>query len=469
VLADELVARLDLRPGLRVLEPSAGRGSLLRAVRRRCKRVEIVAVERLRVLCDSLERQGFAPRCEDFLEIRPGELELVDRVVMNPPFSRAQDIAHVRHAMRFLRPGGVLVAVMSAGVKFRQDRAASEFRAYVESIGGTIDDLPEGSFAAAGTMVRTVVVRLVQPGAVEGEPAPELEPEVEPTSAIVPAEPEGESEPEEPGQSFNPGSLAVRRTIVELVRVFRQAEQDITEAFATVVRAEEALERAFGVGESSRRGFAVRDRHGGRVDFRSPEEAIRELRRDAWHVVIERMELQRFMSDRAWRELYNQVEKSEPPELTEETVLGLLKQHHDALEDHIREAVREVFDFLRPWNSTYKTNQKWEIGKAVILGYAVEPKFTNPRAFGVEWRRKQELICLENVLNYLDGRGQVNKMINRSELELAIEASPDGRGETRLFKFKCFKNKNLHLTFKRPDLVARLNIIAGGGALKPKE
>lgn len=36
-----------------------------------------------------------------------------------------------------------------------------------------------------------------------------------------------------------------------------------------------------------------------------------------------------------------------------------------------------------------------------------------------------------------------------------------GVGETEYFKFKCYKNGNLHLEFKRSDLVDTLNQIAG--------
>jgi Domain of unknown function (DUF4942) len=34
------------------------------------------------------------------------------------------------------------------------------------------------------------------------------------------------------------------------------------------------------------------------------------------------------------------------------------------------------------------------------------------------------------------------------------------------FKFKAHRNGTLHLTFKRPDLVAKLNAIAGGKSLR---
>lgn len=59
--------------------------------------------------------------------------------------------------------GGRLVSVMSAGVAFREDRRARDFRALVDARGGSIESLPEGSFSASGTGVHTVVVTLEAP------------------------------------------------------------------------------------------------------------------------------------------------------------------------------------------------------------------------------------------------------------------------------------------------------------------
>jgi len=42
----------------------------------------------------------------------------------------------------------------------------------------------------------------------------------------------------------------------------------------------------------------------------------------------------------------------------------------------------------------------------------------------------------------------------------AINTS-NGTGETEYFKFKACKNGNLHLEFKRMDLVSKLNQLAG--------
>lgn len=44
-----------------------------------------------------------------------------------------------------------------------------------------------------------------------------------------------------------------------------------------------------------------------------------------------------------------------------------------------------------------------------------------------------------------------------------------GPGETDLFAFRCCANGNLHLRFRRLDLLARFNQIAGGRRLRPQK
>jgi 16S rRNA G1207 methylase RsmC len=98
----------------------------------------------------------------DFLHCN-GDLGKFDRVVMNPPFADQADIDHVTHALSFLKPGGKLVAIMSAGASFRQDRKASKFQELIEGLGGTMNELPEDSFKQSGTNVRTVLVEVRAP------------------------------------------------------------------------------------------------------------------------------------------------------------------------------------------------------------------------------------------------------------------------------------------------------------------
>ena len=52
-----------------------------------------------------------------------------DRVLMNPPFEKGADMAHVRQAFNHVKAGSRLVAIMSNGFRFRPTSRATGFRA----------------------------------------------------------------------------------------------------------------------------------------------------------------------------------------------------------------------------------------------------------------------------------------------------------------------------------------------------
>lgn len=150
-------------PHLRVLEPSAGEGAIVEALRESMEHsgasYELDMVElshaRVRVLRDKRFGTVFN---EDFLEMKPDPI--YDRILMNPPFDRGLDVDHVAHAVKFLAPGGLIVAVMAAGIEYRSDRKSEAFRKLVDAMGGEFIDLPIGSFEESGTSVNTVIVTL---------------------------------------------------------------------------------------------------------------------------------------------------------------------------------------------------------------------------------------------------------------------------------------------------------------------
>ena len=160
-----VVARLmelaDVRQGMRVLEPSAGKGAIAYACADAGATVDCVELMEANVTALRQDAKLGDVRHANFLEQNP--CAIYDRVVMNPPFVKQADIRHVEHAIKFVKPGGGLVSVMSAGVKFRDNKLAREFRDFIDEHGGEIEDLPEGSFKSSGTMVRCVIVTIPIP------------------------------------------------------------------------------------------------------------------------------------------------------------------------------------------------------------------------------------------------------------------------------------------------------------------
>lgn len=162
-LAERLVDEAGVHGGHTVLEPSAGTGRLLDELYD--AGADVFFVEKQRKLAAELMDRGYPGVWKDFLEWDAGGAEF-SRIVMNPPFSKCQDVRHVRHAWEMLAPGGRLVSVMGAGVKFRQSREHAAFREFVDE-NGRMEDLPEKSFHASGTDVNTVMVVLEKRGAGE--------------------------------------------------------------------------------------------------------------------------------------------------------------------------------------------------------------------------------------------------------------------------------------------------------------
>ncbi|ONH62310.1 hypothetical protein CcI49_02730 [Frankia sp. CcI49] len=162
----------DLSPFARVLEPSAGDGALVRAIRRVNPVVEVVAVEpnaerAARIDDGSGLVNVQADRFEDVaLRHLQAEARPFDAVVMNPPFTlpgaASAWIDHIELAWPLLWPGRSLTAIVPAGFTYRTDRRHRSLRERVEQY-GRWRALPEKSFAASGTDVATVAIWMEKP------------------------------------------------------------------------------------------------------------------------------------------------------------------------------------------------------------------------------------------------------------------------------------------------------------------
>ena len=152
-LAKRMVELAEIQPGMCVLEPSAGTGNLARAIRSAVPGAHLDLIEIDPKLCSILKASGFEVSCRDFLAasmpVCPDSEGGHDCVLMNPPFSKGQDVAHILHALKFLKPGGRLVAICANG-----PRQQAELR----PLAATWEELPEGTFADQGTSVRAVLL-----------------------------------------------------------------------------------------------------------------------------------------------------------------------------------------------------------------------------------------------------------------------------------------------------------------------
>ena len=156
-LAQRMADLADIRPGHRVLEPSAGTGMLLGACGGRMfghepERGAVVAVEVVPTLAERLAADYPLTTviCADFLNFAGAtDNAKFDRIIMNPPFENGADIRHIQHAAGLLKPGGRLVALCANGPRQREA---------LQPIASSWEDLPPGTFKEAGTLVNVALL-----------------------------------------------------------------------------------------------------------------------------------------------------------------------------------------------------------------------------------------------------------------------------------------------------------------------
>jgi hypothetical protein len=202
------------------------------------------------------------------------------------------------------------------------------------------------------------------------------------------------------------------------------------------------------------------------LSFDNPKDVIDNLKIHFWRGMIEKMEVKRFMSSKAIDEMNKNIDRGEGlPEITEENVFNLLQSGIQNADKMIQELIEQVANNIRPHGDKYKNNSKFqqEIGDKVIF-WAVEFGW-NKGKFRVSHYREDGIRDIQRAFQALDGNGTISKSY-LGGLADAINDSPDGNGETEYFTFKCYKNGNLHLTFKRLDLVKKMNAMIGKNILK---
>lgn len=130
--------------GKRVLEPSCGDGRIMEALSAKGAEVWGVEIDAARAM--EARAKGHRVFCANFLELPP---EPFDMVVMNPPFYGKHYAKHVRHALRFLKPGGTLTAILPATARYDHG--------LLDDLDPQWHDLPVGAFSESGTNVCTTI------------------------------------------------------------------------------------------------------------------------------------------------------------------------------------------------------------------------------------------------------------------------------------------------------------------------
>lgn len=267
--------------------------------------------------------------------------------------------------------------------------------------------------------------------------------------------------------------IAIRASISEKVKAYNEAQEKIKQGYALLQDAQAQLKAAFSVASKYDSDFDVvpRERHYFNGIESIPAYIEGQTRRRAWKQLYYALDIDKIMSIKRVEETRKKLDDGELPEINMQNIYEVFETLVQNTNSFAEEMIHEIYDWLRPnessYAASYKTNQKYakfELGKKVILPYCVESAWTGGK-FRVNYYREKYLIALDKVFHLMDGKSMMDEGY-RSPL---VDKINDGaaQGETEYFRYKCYGNNNLHIEFKRPDLVKEFNRIAGGMNLKP--
>lgn len=160
-VADLLVSLVGgIRDTDDVLEPSAGRGALVKAIHRSCPSVIVDCYELMpenREILHGIsgvriKGENFITECHDTYSL----------IIANPPFSNNQDVDHTMKMYELLRTGGRMAVICSSHWKIGSEKKCAEFREWLQNVGAEVLDVKEGAFKESGTGIKTTMISIIK-------------------------------------------------------------------------------------------------------------------------------------------------------------------------------------------------------------------------------------------------------------------------------------------------------------------
>lgn len=148
----------EIKKDDKVLEPSAGTGSLLKNID--CKKIQCIELNP--ILARILENKGYNVINEDFEKVKTSDK--YNKIIMNPPFGSRMDAKHIVKAFELLENDGCLVAVHSSGILTATDKHSKSFQALFNQYGIEQRKIEAGAFknSGKGTNITTCISKFIK-------------------------------------------------------------------------------------------------------------------------------------------------------------------------------------------------------------------------------------------------------------------------------------------------------------------
>lgn len=181
------------------------------------------------------------------------------------------------------------------------------------------------------------------------------------------------------------------------------------------------------------------------------EDSIKELDRMYWRQSFDHTGLMQLLDAQSKKKFDRDLQEN-PPAFTIENVQSSFLDLSQNAEKMFEDGVVNVF---RRLSGNYKSNDDFKIADKVVMSGMVEGRWSR----GLQLRYgtgQDEINDIDRVFKTFDGKRHEERALSCA-MNNGIQEG--GFYEDEYFAAKAYKNGNLHLRFKRADLVAKVNLI----------
>jgi hypothetical protein len=157
-ICQELINHAYLEQGMKILEPSAGKGDIAQAIKEAFD-ADLDVCEINYNLGKILTLKGFNLIAQDCFDLTE---PVYDRIIANPPFGSGQELDHVYHYYNLLVEGGLMVVILPESIEFNSRNVYKTFREWLQDKCRLNEPLPDGAFLKSdhptGVKTRILVI-----------------------------------------------------------------------------------------------------------------------------------------------------------------------------------------------------------------------------------------------------------------------------------------------------------------------
>ncbi len=469
-LIDKMLCDIDFSMIKSILEPSAGKGNIVEALKKkeedhnkyygnRKYQFDIDCIEADQNLQHILKGKDYRVVYNDFLTYNT--MKEYDLIIMNPPFSNG--CKHLLKALEMQqRNGGAVVCLLNAETlknlctNDRQylQRKLTEYNAKIEFIQNAFLD------AERKTAVEIALVKVQ---------LPEVQRESFILEGLRKAQDQREYHVEENAQLIDSDFF---KAIVNQYQLEVEAGiRLIDEYFAMQPFILSSFGKDEKTGETIQKGGCILSMKVSK-DGLSVNEYIKAVRRKYWTALFENPKFIGQLTNNLQREFYNKVEELSNYDFSLYNIyqlkIDLQKKVVKGIEDTIIELFDELSHKYSYWDETsknihyyngWKTNQSWIINKRVIIplcGFR-NLEYSWGRFKPTNYDTVRKLQDIEKCFNYLDG-GLTESVDLEESLKFAEEYGETKNIQLKYFTVTFYKKGTCHINFNNMELLKKFNI-----------